>query len=104
MESCNHVFRWSRSTRRVERIAPVGGPVYYSAVDERGRLFLTTAVEGSNSEADRRPRLWMSDNGDTWQELMSWEKDRFPLKLGYGVLWFPQDGARELALRLRSRC
>jgi len=97
-ESCNFVFRWSRASRQFERIAPVGGPVYYSTVDERGRMFLTTAVEGSCSETDRRMRLWTSEQGDTWQELMSWEKDRYPLKLGYGVLWFPQDGANDNTL------
>jgi hypothetical protein len=94
-ESCNFVFRWSRAGRLLEKKAPVGGPVYYSTVDEQGRMYLATAVEGSCSEPDRMVRLWMSENGDEWRVLMSWKKNRYPLSLGYGVLWFPQGGARE---------
>jgi hypothetical protein len=94
-ERCNWIHRWSRQTQKVERLAAVGGPVYYSTADARGRLFVSTAVEGSRSEPDRIARVWMSQNGEQWHEIAAWQKDAYPLPFGYGVLSFPQNSVRD---------
>jgi len=89
-EETNHIYRWSRKNGQIEQVASVGGPVYYSTMDNRGRLFVSTAVEGSPSEPDRFARVWMSEDGTKWQEIGRWEKDSYPMLFGYGVLSFPQ--------------
>jgi hypothetical protein len=88
--SCNYIYRWSRKTDQVQRLAPVGGPVYYSTMDDQGRLFVSTTVEGSPSEPDCLARVWMSEDGLNWQGIASWQKDVYPRQFGYGTLSFPQ--------------
>jgi len=89
-ERTNHIFRWSRKSGQIERVASVGGPVYYSTMDNRGRLFISTAVEGSLSEPDHFARVWMSEDGTNWREVARWEKDSYPMLFGYGILSFPR--------------
>lgn len=93
-ESMNYIYRWSRREGKVERVAAVGGPVYYSTVDSRGRLYVSTAVEGSPSEKDSYAHIWMSGNGTDWVELFRLRKDYYPRiagipLFGNGVLSFP---------------
>lgn len=90
MEGANYIYRWSRKDGQIERVASVAGPVYYSTMDNRGRLFVSTAVEGSPSERDRFARVYMSEDGTDWEEIARWEKDHYPMLFGYGILWFPQ--------------
>jgi len=94
-ETMNYIYRWSRRYGGVERVAAVGGPVYYSTVDSRGRLFVSTAVEGSPSEKDAYARVWMSSSGTDWVEIGRWSKDHYPRLFGIpvfgnAVLSFPQ--------------
>ena len=88
--TCNWIYRWSRKNGQIERLAPMGGPVYYSTMDAQGRLFVSTGVEGSSSEPDHFARVWMSEDGRNWQEIARWKKDAYPMLFGYGVLSFPQ--------------
>lgn len=85
----NHIYRWSRYNEQVAQVGEVGGPVYYSMVDQEARLFVSTVVEGSDSEPDRFARLWMSENGTEWNEITRWRKDNYPFLFGYGVMSFP---------------
>jgi hypothetical protein len=92
----NCLYRWSRTENRIECLFAVGGPVYYSTPDGNGGLYFATAVEGSRSESDRRARVWACKPPATNhqpREIGRWEKDRFPTRLGYGTLWFPQGAA-----------
>ena len=91
----NWMHRWSRATGETQRLAPIGGPAYYSTVDKGGRLFVSTAIEGSASEPDRFARVWMSKDGESWREIGRWAKDRYPMRFGYGVLAFPHGQATE---------
>jgi hypothetical protein len=93
--SCDWIYRWSRKTGQVQRLAPVGGPVYYSTMDSQGRLFVSTTVEGSPSEPDRFARVWMSEDGLNWQEIASWQQDAYPRRFGYGILSFPHGVASD---------
>jgi hypothetical protein len=91
----NYVYRWSRSTKHIEQIARVGGPVYYSTVGQDGRLFMATVVEGCASEYDSFARVWMSVNGVDWHEIRRWKKDIWPFIFGNGVLFFPGGSTSE---------
>ncbi len=94
----NHIYRWCRRTEKIEQVAEVGGPVYYSTMDQAGRLFVSTVVEGAASERDRYAHLWMSVDGLNWNEVWRCSKDRYPFLLGYGVLSFPQGSAPDSRL------
>jgi hypothetical protein len=85
----NHIYRWSRHTKTIEPVVEVGGPVYFSAVDSEGRLFVSTVVEGSSSETDSFARVWMSADGTKWREIGQWKKDKYPFIFGYATLFFP---------------
>jgi len=88
-ETTNWICRWERGSAHYEAIAPLGAPAYYSTVDAAGRLYISTAVEGSCSETDRLARVWVSETGERWEELAVWVKDSWPMLFGYGVLSFP---------------
>jgi hypothetical protein len=92
----NHIYRWSRQTHKVEELAKVGGPVYYSCLDAAGHLFFATTVEGGVS--DSFARLWTSNDGVKWNEIRRWQKDRYPYLFGYGTLSFA--GGRSTKSRL----
>lgn len=94
----NHIYRWSRRSSQIEQVAQVGGPVYYSTVDAQERLFVSTVVEGSESEPDRFARVWMCSDGTNWREIARWKKDRYPLVFGYGVMSFAQGSTSDAKL------
>lgn len=89
-ETSNHIYRWSRASREIERVATVGAPAYYSTVDDQERLYVSTGVEGSPSERDRYARVWASADGVAWIEAVRWLKDSYPRIFGHGRLAFPQ--------------
>mgnify|MGYP000259445572 CR=1 FL=1 len=86
----NWIYRWSREHGELEQVENVGGPVYYSTMDDKGRMFFSTGVEGSLSERDRYCRIWMSEDGELWREIVRFEKDNYPMIFGYGLISFPQ--------------
>jgi hypothetical protein len=94
----NHIYRYCRHTGNIEQVAEVGGPVYYSTMDQAGRMFVCTVVEGAASEPDRCAHLWMSTDGINWNEVWRCSKDRYPFIFGYGVLSFPKGFAPDSRL------
>ena len=88
----NYIYRYARKNENIERLAPVDGPVHYSARLGNGiMLFATTAEgnsEGKSAEWDNKAHIWASENGRQWKDLISWEKDRYPYLLGYGRVYF----------------
>jgi hypothetical protein len=92
--TANHIYRWSRRAGDIQQVAEIGGPVYYSAVDQEGKLFVATVVEGSESEKDRCAHLWMSIDGLNWRDIGQWKKDFYPSLFGFGILSFPQGSFR----------
>lgn len=101
--AANYIYRWSRSTKNVEQLAKVRGPVYYSTVGQGGRLFVSTVVEGGASECDRFARVWMSTDGVDWREIGSWKKDMWPFIFGHGVLFFPGGSTSEARVYVVGR-
>ncbi len=88
----NYIYRYVRQSGEIEKLAAVDGPVHYSAILENGiKLFATTAEgdsEGKSAEWDKKAHIWASKDGTHWEDLISWEKDRWPYILGYGRVLF----------------
>jgi hypothetical protein len=81
-----------RQSGEIQKLAAVDGPVYYAALLENGtKLFATTAEgnsEGKSAEWDKKAHIWASEDGTSWEDLISWEKDRFPYIFGFGRVLF----------------
>ena len=88
-QSENWICRMRRDGTCFTRLAAIGGPGYYSTVDRIGRLYLSTAVEGSRSEQGGLVRLWSSSNGAEWNQAALWKKRGLSRYFGYSVLSFP---------------
>jgi hypothetical protein len=97
----NCIFRYSRSSGEIEKVAEVNGPVYYSAKTNEGILLFSTGnegkSEGSTMEWDNTARIWASKDGTHWQDLMKYEKDRWPYILGFGRVLFAQGSSESIA-------
>ncbi len=100
----NHIYRWDRASRDVERVLDVQGPVHGSAETADGTMLISTGVEGGVNEQDRQAHLWASRDGRNWQEVTRWKKDIWPFRVQYGVIHFAQgqETSHVLCLNLRG--
>lgn len=89
----NYIYRYARKSGEIERMVAVGGPVNYSMSLKNGIKLFNTDVEGKSEEGitewDRKSHIWASKDGIHWEDLIGWEKDSWPYKLGYGRVYFP---------------
>jgi len=103
----NYICRFERKSGKIERLVAVDGPVHYSTILEDGTLIFATTVEGNSegrsAEWDKRAHIWASRNGKDWEDIISWEKDRWPYLLGYGRILFGQ-GKHGKFLFLTTQC
>lgn len=97
----NCIFRYSRNSGEIEKVAEVNGPVYYSAKTDDGLLLFSTGnegkSEGSTMEWDNTARIWASRDGTHWQDLAKYEKDRWPHILGFGRVLFARGSSNYVA-------
>ncbi|MHA1705032.1 MAG: WD40/YVTN/BNR-like repeat-containing protein [Promethearchaeota archaeon] len=88
----SYIYRYRRKDGKIEQLAPVSGPVYYSTLLSNGIMFFSTGAEGRSegiSRAwDNKAHIWASIDGERWQSVMSWNKDRWPYILGFGRILF----------------
>jgi len=89
----NYIYRYARKSGNIERLVAVNAPVHYSMLLKNGAMLFATTAEG-NSEGksaawDNKARIWTSDNGTNWTDVISWEKDIYPYILGLGRIYFP---------------
>jgi hypothetical protein len=83
----NYIYRLDR-LGRLDRQAPVEGSVFYGCTAGDG-LFFSTAVEPS--QVNRSPQVTVcgSRDGDSWQQVLAWTKDRWSMRFfqyGVGIL------------------
>lgn len=78
--------RWDRHSRKMSKICPVDGPVYYSSVLGDNIMIAATTVEGGEREWDDRAHLWLYNKKDGWKSLQSWKKDRLPKLFQFGTI------------------
>ena len=83
----NKVFRIDRATRQRSEIGAVDGPVYYS-VKWRENLFFAVTAELCPSQDGKSATLWTVNEG-ALERVVSFDKDRWPVKLLPGTLHFP---------------
>lgn len=86
----NKFIAYRRSNDEIIELNGTDGPIYYSTRLDDGTLLAGTTVEGGKNEEDHKAHLWASENGLAWYDIASWQKDRYPFIMGYGVLSFPQ--------------
>ena len=96
----NHIFRYGRNSKKIEKVANVNGPVYSSATTRNGVLLFSTGNEGKSegrtAEWDRTARIWASKDGTRWQDLMRWDKDRWPYIFGFGRILFARGSSENI--------
>lgn len=85
----NYIYRMERDGVRVERLAAVGGSVFYGCRVGKS-LFFSTAVEPSQVNKTRHVEIWLGQEGQDWQKVATFRKDFWPMKyFQYGQVFFP---------------
>lgn len=85
----NYIYRMDRLGSNIEQLCAVGSSVFYGC-QVGDSLFFSTAVEPSLVNHTRDAQVWGSPNGDDWQLVRSFRKDRLSQKyFQYGQVLFP---------------
>jgi hypothetical protein len=85
----NYIYRMDRAGTKVERLASVGGSVFYGCT-VGDSLFFSTAVEPSNVNPCRYAEVWCSNDGVNWFKYVKFKKDFLSMKFfQYGQVFFP---------------
>ncbi len=84
----NFIFRLDRRGN-LSKLAPISSSsIYGCQVDEN--VFFSTMVEPSATNIDRHVRVYGSRDGENWNSLLAWRKDRWPMGLfQYGNAFLP---------------
>jgi hypothetical protein len=73
----------------LSKLAPIASSSIYGC-RVQNNLFFSTMVEPSDLNSDSHVRVYGSRDGGTWNSLLSWQKDRWPLGLfQYGNAFLP---------------
>lgn len=99
----NFIVRLDRSSRRATRVQEVQGPCHGNAALKDGTLLVTAGVEGGINEKDRSIHLWAGRDGQDWQEVAAWRKDRLPHIAQFGVAHFAHGIEQQNALHFTLR-
>lgn len=85
----NHIYRIIRRTGQIETLQRVEGSVFHGGY-AGSRLFFSTACEPSIVNTTRLAMVWMSEGGEDWRVVASFQKDPWHPKLfQYGQVFFP---------------
>lgn len=94
----NYIYRMERDTYLVERVAAVGGSVFFGS-KVGSTLYFSTAVEPSLINQSRYAEVWQSHDGITWENCKKYKKDILPMKyFQYGQVLFPSGPGDECHL------
>jgi len=97
----NHVYHMDRRGQ-LSDMAVLGSSSIYGCRVGRS-MFFSTMVEPSPMNKDRHVGIYGSGNGATWNSLLAWQKDRWPMKLfQYGNAIFPDGDNRTEYLAVTS--
>jgi hypothetical protein len=84
----NFIFRADRGGN-LSKMAPINAPSIYGC-RAAGGLFFSTMVEPGVGNIEREVRIYGSADGNTWNPLLAWKKDRWPMRLfQYGNAFLP---------------
>ena len=91
----NYIYRLRRNDGTIERLQRVEGPVYYGC-RAGGRLFFSTACEPPTLRETREVAVWSSADGEHWDRVAAFPKDRWPARLfQHGHVLLPAGTGRE---------
>lgn len=83
----NFVYGMDRNGN-LARIKPINNASLYGC-RVGGALFFSTMVEPSEVNTDGHARVYGSLDGSSWQMLLGWPKDRWPMVFQYGNIILP---------------
>jgi len=85
----NHIYRIDRSNNELNCLVSVGGPVFFGC-RVGGSLCFSTSVEPSSVNTAPFVEIWRTVNGESWERILQFKKDRYPMKyFQYGQVFFP---------------
>lgn len=85
----NHIMRLDKRSGRIDRVAPVSGSCLYSA-QFGPHAVVSTCVEPSGVNSTRQSHLYHSLDDETWESVMSLNKDRWHTALfQFGTIVLP---------------
>lgn len=94
-EEKNYLYRLSRQDNTVEKLCATGSSVFFGFSNHTG-LFFSTAIEPSRTNLSRKSEVWFSANGESWQNILSFQKDFLPMRyFQYGQVQFPSGGGNQ---------
>ena len=86
----NFIYRLDRQGKLLQLAAITGSSIYGCRAGNH--LFFSTMVEPSEANRDRSVRIYSAptQRADQWQAVLSWEKDRWPMRFfQYGNALLP---------------
>ena len=85
----NHIYKVNRNSLERTSLGEVNGTVFYSKRLD-GNLFFTTTAENAPSQTENVAALWLVDENEACQKLVSFEKDFWhPTLFQFGTIHFP---------------
>lgn len=70
----NYIYRYHRASGEIERLQPVGGPIFFGTC-ANGYLCFSTVVEPSSVNTSQSAEIWYSTDGNTWHLAGAFKKD-----------------------------
>lgn len=84
----NEIRKMDRKTLEITTLAKIQGSVIKGG--QCGEVsFLSTTVEPSEVNLEKASHVWVSKDGEHWQDVFSAKKDCWPAILQYGTIEFP---------------
>jgi len=83
----NFIYRMDRGGN-LTQLTPINNSSLYSC-RVRDALFFSTMVEPSDVNTDGHARVYGSLDGSSWQSLLGWPKDPWPMVFQYGNVILP---------------
>ena len=84
----SHICRLDRGTRKLERLTPVPGPVWYAKALKDGWMVFACSVENGPSVEDNYARIFATKDGVNLHSVFQAEKDIWPYLFKMGVISF----------------
>lgn len=85
----NEIRKIDRATLKIESLCQIQGTAIKGGQKD-GFSYISTTVEPSKVNKDRYSHLWISRNGNDWDDIYKMEKDRYPVILQFGSIEFPR--------------
>ena len=89
-EQPGRIVRWNRTTREVEKVADIVGPVFYSECLQDGTMLMATIMQNADAYGSDRAVVWRSRNGTSWLAVAGFRRDEKQAPGAVGFVTFPR--------------